>query len=215
MGDVERGAAAAPSRERDAVVRVLRGEPLGSWRRPGPQGQPSRATHSRRHDHRAEHRSLWGIDMTATVTLEHGQVAVFIAVDHCSAECTRASTPFCTARATRRWSRSDTGRGRALRGASQRTRPRASASARTMAANTCPTIPERDRLARSYLLTSLRQGSRGQRLRGALHPYLHLGQDLPDRRRAPPCSPRVQVNLQEHWLIDRYGHRSPAQFRRD
>jgi putative transposase len=26
-------------------------------------------------------------DMTATFTVEHGQVAVFIAVDHCSAEC--------------------------------------------------------------------------------------------------------------------------------
>jgi putative transposase len=25
--------------------------------------------------------------MTATYTLEHGQAAVFIAVDHCSAEC--------------------------------------------------------------------------------------------------------------------------------
>ena len=27
-------------------------------------------------------------DMTAAFTLEHGQVAVFVAVDHCSAECT-------------------------------------------------------------------------------------------------------------------------------
>ena len=26
-------------------------------------------------------------DMTATFTVEHGQVAVFVAVDHCSAEC--------------------------------------------------------------------------------------------------------------------------------
>jgi putative transposase len=31
--------------------------------------------------------TMWGTDMTATVTVEHGQVAVFIAVDHCSAEC--------------------------------------------------------------------------------------------------------------------------------
>ncbi len=30
---------------------------------------------------------MWGTDMTAAFTLEHGQVAVFIAVDHCSAEC--------------------------------------------------------------------------------------------------------------------------------
>ena len=31
--------------------------------------------------------AMWGADMTATVTVEHGQVAVFIAVDHRSAEC--------------------------------------------------------------------------------------------------------------------------------
>lgn len=30
---------------------------------------------------------MWGTDMTATLTLEDGQVAVFIAVDHCTAEC--------------------------------------------------------------------------------------------------------------------------------
>jgi len=31
--------------------------------------------------------AMWGTDMTAAVTRQHGQVAVFIAVDHCSAEC--------------------------------------------------------------------------------------------------------------------------------
>lgn len=31
--------------------------------------------------------TMWGTDMTAAVTRQHGQVAVFIAVDHCSAEC--------------------------------------------------------------------------------------------------------------------------------
>jgi transposase InsO family protein len=30
---------------------------------------------------------MWGTDMTATFTALHGQVAVFVAVDHCSAEC--------------------------------------------------------------------------------------------------------------------------------
>lgn len=30
---------------------------------------------------------MWGTDMTATITTQHGQVAVFVAVDHCSAEC--------------------------------------------------------------------------------------------------------------------------------
>jgi hypothetical protein len=31
--------------------------------------------------------TMWGTDMTATITMQHGQVAVFVAVDHCSAEC--------------------------------------------------------------------------------------------------------------------------------
>jgi putative transposase len=31
--------------------------------------------------------TMWGTDMTATFTLQQGQVAVFVAVDHCSAEC--------------------------------------------------------------------------------------------------------------------------------
>jgi len=31
--------------------------------------------------------TMWGTDMTATYTCEDGQVAIFIAVDHCSAEC--------------------------------------------------------------------------------------------------------------------------------
>ena len=30
---------------------------------------------------------MWGTDTTAAFTLEHGQVAVFVAVDHASAEC--------------------------------------------------------------------------------------------------------------------------------
>jgi putative transposase len=31
--------------------------------------------------------TLWGTDMTSTFTRQEGQVAIFIAVDHCSAEC--------------------------------------------------------------------------------------------------------------------------------
>jgi putative transposase len=31
--------------------------------------------------------TMWGTDMTATYTPQEGQVAIFIAVDHCSAEC--------------------------------------------------------------------------------------------------------------------------------
>ena len=69
--------------------------------------------------------TMWGTDMTAAFTVEHGQVAVFVAVDHCSAACVgiqRAQQrsapsaqrtlsgdsggPLSTAPATKRWSRS-------------------------------------------------------------------------------------------------------------
>jgi putative transposase len=91
--------------------------------------------------------TMWGTDMTATVTVEHGQVAVFIAVDHCSAECVgiqRAQQrsapsakrtlsgdsggPPSAAPATRRSSQSDRAPPNAS-AASRRTQPRASASA--------------------------------------------------------------------------------------
>ena len=42
--------------------------------------------------------AMWGTDMTATLTTGHGQVAVFVAVDHCSAECVGVHA---SARATR------------------------------------------------------------------------------------------------------------------
>ena len=36
---------------------------------------------------------MWGIDAPATVTLDDGQVTVFAAVDHCTAECVGCTAP--------------------------------------------------------------------------------------------------------------------------
>jgi len=68
--------------------------------------------------------TMWGTEMTA-FTVEHGQVAVFVAVDHCSAACVGiqraqqrsapaakrtlsgdSGAPPSTTPATKRWSRS-------------------------------------------------------------------------------------------------------------
>ena len=105
--------------------------------------------------------TMWGTDMTAAFTVEHGQVAVFIAVDHCSAECVgiqRAQQrgapsakrtlsgdsggPPSTAPATRHSSQSDRASPNAS-AASRRMQPRASASATITAANTCPATSRR------------------------------------------------------------------------
>ena len=51
---------------------------------------------------------MWGIDATATVTLEEGQVTVFAAVDHCTAECVGIHAVK-RARASRPWNPSARG----------------------------------------------------------------------------------------------------------
>ncbi len=49
--------------------------------------------------------TMWGADMTAAFTVEHGHVTRFVAVDHASPSAS-VSTRSCTAPVTRRWSRS-------------------------------------------------------------------------------------------------------------
>ena len=55
-------------------------------RRPGWAAPAARATTTARSSPRRSMR-CGATDMTAAFTVEHGQVAVFVAVDHCSAEC--------------------------------------------------------------------------------------------------------------------------------
>ena len=202
--------------------------------------------------------TMWVTDMTAAFTVEHGQVAVFVAVDHCSAECVgiqRAQQqsapaaqrtlsgdsggPLSTAPGTKHWSRS--GRGSpSTSAASRRTPPAASPSA---------TIPSGPAGPASF----------GDRIKGllAFDGSQYMSRDFqreiawlgatssPAFIRAPEgngCAERFIRTLKENllwirtfrtveerrlalidfrrtynelWLIERHGHRSPAQFRRD
>jgi putative transposase len=75
-----RGSRTSPRR----VLRVMREHGLLAPQRPGHSHGP------KAHDGTIIPESvdtMWGTDMTATVTSEDGQVAIFIAVDHFSAEC--------------------------------------------------------------------------------------------------------------------------------
>jgi hypothetical protein len=85
---------------------------------------------------------MWGTDLTSVMTGE-GQAAVFVAVDHCSAECVgTASTPAAAPIASRPSSRS--GRPSAdATGASARTSPPTSGSAMTMVASRSATTSRR------------------------------------------------------------------------
>ena len=68
----------------ERVRRLMREHNLSAWLGQGtPRG-------SKAHDGTIIPQTIdtmWGRDMTTTVTLEEGQAAIFIAYDHCSGEC--------------------------------------------------------------------------------------------------------------------------------
>jgi transposase InsO family protein len=66
------------------VLRLMRAHGLLAHQRPGAAHGP-KAHDGRITTDRVDR--MWGTDLTATVTTGEGQAAVFIAVDHCSAEC--------------------------------------------------------------------------------------------------------------------------------
>jgi len=117
---------------RRRVLRLMRAHGLLAHQRAG------RSRGSRAHDGRITTDQvdvMWGTDLTSVMTGE-GQAAVFVAVDHCSAECVGIhASPAAAPTASRRSSRS--GRRYASASArSPRTSPPASGSATIMGANT-------------------------------------------------------------------------------
>ncbi len=162
--------------------------------------------------------TMWGTDMTAAFTTEHGQVAVFVAIDHCSAECV--------------------GLHAALRG----TRHEALEPVRQGVAERCGPIAQD--VAKGL---SIRHDHGSQYMSHDFQKEIAwLGAtSSPAFVRAPEgngCAERFIQTLKEsllwvrnfrtveelrlaliefrrayneHWLIERHGHRSPAQFRRD
>jgi putative transposase len=162
--------------------------------------------------------TMWGTDMTAAVTTEHGQVAVFVAVDHCSAECVGIHAAL---RGTRH---------EALEPVRQGVTSRFGAVGKDVAIG-----------------LSLRHDHGSQYMSHAFQTEIRwLGiASSPAFIRAPEgngCAERFIRTLKENllwvrtfdtveelrealiafrqtyneeWLIERHGHRSPAQFRRD
>ena len=162
--------------------------------------------------------AMWGTDMTAAVTARHGQVAVFVAVDHCSAECVGIHAALHGTRFE------------ALEPVRQAVTARFGAIGKDAAAG-----------------LSLRHDHGSQYMSHDFQNEIHwLGiASSPAFVRAPEgngCAERFirtlkenllwvqtfetveelrlallefQKTYNEHWLIERHGHRSPAQFRRD
>ena len=162
--------------------------------------------------------TMWGTDMTAAVTTEHGQVAVFVAVDHRSAECVGVH-------AARRGTRhealepirqgvverfggvtEDVAQGLSVRHdhGSQYMSHDFQREIAWLGAASSPAFvraPEGNGCAERFIRT-LKENLLWVR---TFHTVEELRLALIEFRQT----------YNEHWLIERHGHRSPAQFRRD
>jgi putative transposase len=157
-------------------------------------------------------------DMTAGFTVEQGQVAVFVAVDHCSAECVgihaalhgtrhEALEPVRQGVAERFGNvEKDAARGLAIRhdhGSQYMSRDFQREIAR-FGATSLPAFiraPEGNGCAERFIRT----------LKENLL-WVRTFRDVEELRLALID---FRQTYNEHWLIERHGHRSPAQFRRD
>jgi transposase InsO family protein len=160
----------------------------------------------------------WGTDMTTAFTIEHGQVAVFVAVDHCSAECVGLHAAL---RGTRH---------EALEPIRQGVVERFGAIARDVAQG----LSVRHDHGSQYMshdfqkeiawlgATSSPAFVRAPEGNGCAERFIRtLKENLlwvrtfrtVEELRLALIDFRQTYN--EHWLIERHGHRSPAQFRRD
>ena len=162
--------------------------------------------------------TMWGTDMTATFTTEHGQVAVFVAVDHASAECVGLHAAL---RGTRHEALEPVRQGVVERFGAVEKDAAAGLSIRHdhgsqymshdfqkelawLGASSSPAFvraPEGNGCAERFIRTLkenllwVRTFRTVEELRLALIEF--------------------KLTYNEHWLIGRHGHRSPAQFRRD
>src|SRR4051794_19147866 len=159
--------------------------------------------------------AMWGTDLTTTITGE-GQAAVFVAVDHCSAECVgihahARTTRFQALEPIRQGVRQHFGgfaqaiaRGLAVR--HDHGSQYMSDHFQKEIISRKRSFPERIDLSRDRQFARLRAGTGRQWLRRALHPHAQgkpaLGADLRDHRGAAAGAARVPGNLQ-HDLAGR------------
>ena len=162
--------------------------------------------------------TMWGTDMTAAFTIEDGQVAVFVAVDHCSAECVglhaaRRGTRYEALEPIRQGvvehfglMTQDIAQGLSIRHdhGSQYMSHDFQKEIAWLGASSSPAFvraPEGNGCAERFIRT-LKENLLWVR---TFRTVEELRLALIDFRRS----------YNEHWLIGRHGHRSPARFRRD
>ena len=162
--------------------------------------------------------TIWGTDMTAAFTSEHGQVAVFVAVDHCSAECVGLHAAL---RGTRHEALEPIRQGVVERfggvdkDAAQGLSIRHDHGSQYMSHNFQKEIAWLGAVLSPAFVRAPEGNGCAERFIRTLKKnllWVRIFRTVEELRLALL---EFRQTYNEHWLIERHGHRSPAQFRRD
>lgn len=162
--------------------------------------------------------TMWGTDMTAAFTLEHGQVAVFVAVDHCSAECVGLHAAL---RGTRFEALEPIRQGVVERfghvekDAAQGLSIRHDHGSQYMSHDFQKEIAWLGAASSPAFVRAPEGNGCAERFIRTLKENLLWVQTFRTVEELRLALIEFRQTYNEHWLIGRHGHRSPAQFRRD
>ena len=162
--------------------------------------------------------AMWGTDMTAAFTTEHGQVAVFVAVDHCSAECTGIHAAL---RGTRHEALEPIRQGVVERfggvaeGAAQGLSVRHDHGSQYMSHDFQREIAWLGAASSPAFVRAPEGNGCAERFIRTLKENLLWVRTFQTVEELRLALLEFRQTYNEHWLIERHGHRSPAQFRRD
>ena len=162
--------------------------------------------------------AMWGTDMTATFTTEHGQVAVFVAVDHRSAECVGIHAAL---RGTRHEALEPIRQGVVERfgavaeGAAQGLSVRHDHGSQYMSRDFQREIAGLGAPSSPAFVRAPEGNGCAERFIRTLKENLLWVRTFRTAEELRLALVEFRRTYNEHWLIERHGHRSPAQFRRD
>ena len=161
---------------------------------------------------------MWGTDMTASATTEQGQVAVFIAVDHCSAECVGIHAAL---RATRHEALEPVRQGVKARfgaigeGVASGLSLRHDHGSQYMSHDFQREVAWLGAVSSPAFVRAPEGNGCAERFIRTLTENLLWVRTFQTVEELRLALLEFRQAYNEHWLIERHGHRSPAQFRRD
>ena len=162
--------------------------------------------------------TMWGTDMTAAVTTEHGQVAVFVAVDHRSAECVGIHAAL---RGTRHEALEPIRQGVAERfgpigqDAAQGLGIRHDHGSQYMSRDFQREVAWLGAASSPAFVRAPEGNGCAERFIRSLKENLLWVRTFRTVEELRLALLEFRQTYNEHWLIERHGHRSPAKFRHD